>query len=68
MRIKLDKDPLVVEQNNYASKIVNVYVVYDLDIQPRNSTNNFEFKNWLFGATSVVQNVINRSMCIVASE
>ena len=25
-----DKDPLAVEQNNYASKIVNVYIVYDL--------------------------------------
>ena len=25
-----DKDPLAAEQNNYASKIVNVYIVYDL--------------------------------------
>ena len=28
--IKLDKDPLAVEQNNYLRKILNVYTVYDL--------------------------------------
>ena len=30
MGIKFEKDPLAVEQKNYASKIVNVYIVYDL--------------------------------------
>ena len=29
MGIKFDKDPL--EQNNNLNKIVNVYIVYDLD-------------------------------------
>ena len=29
--IKLDKDNLAVEQNNYLTTIVNVYIVYDLD-------------------------------------
>ena len=29
--IKFDKDPLVVEQNNYLTKIANVYIVYELD-------------------------------------
>ena len=53
---KLDKDLLAVEQNNYLSKIVNVYIVYDLDAWPRNPTNNFKFKNCLFGATSIVKN------------
>ena len=38
------------------SKIVNVYIVYDLDAWPRNSTNNFKFKNCSFGATSIVKN------------
>ena len=38
-----DKDSLAVEQNNYLTKIVNVYIVYDLDVWPRNSTNNFNF-------------------------
>ena len=27
MRIKFAKDPLVVEQNNYSTKIVNVYII-----------------------------------------
>ena len=31
MGIKLDKDPLIVEQNNYLPKIVHIYLVYDLD-------------------------------------
>ena len=31
MGIKFDKDLLAVEQNNYLYKIVNVYIVYDVD-------------------------------------
>ena len=54
--IKIDKDPLSVEQNNYLRKIVNVYIVYDLDVWPRNPTDNFKFKNCLFGATNIVKN------------
>ena len=38
------------------SKFVNVYIVYDLDSWPRNPTNNFKFKNSLFGESSVVKN------------
>ena len=38
------------------TKIVNVYIVYDLDAWPRNPTNNFKFKNCLFGATNTVKN------------
>ena len=45
MGIKFDKDPLVIEQNNYTNRIINVYIVYDLDAWPRNPTNNFKFKN-----------------------
>ena len=45
--IKFDKDPLAVEQSNYLTKIVNVYIVYDLDAWSRNPTNNFKFKNCL---------------------
>ena len=41
--IKFDKDPLAVEQNNYLRKIVNVYIIYDLDALSRNST-IFKFK------------------------
>ena len=35
MKIKFDKDPLAVEKNNYLTKIVNVYIVYDLDAWPK---------------------------------
>ena len=31
VEINFDKDPLAVEQNNYATKIVNGNIVYDLD-------------------------------------
>ena len=54
--MKFDKDPLAVEQNNYLTNILNVYIVYDLDAWPRNPTNNFKFRNFLFGATSITKN------------
>ena len=37
------------------NKIVNVYIVYDLDALQRNPTNNFKFKNYLFGAINIVK-------------
>ena len=33
--MKFDKDPLAVEQNNYLTKIVNVYIVYELYDWPK---------------------------------
>ena len=51
--IKFCKDPLAIEQNNYLTKIVKVYIVYDLDDWPRNPASNFKFKNCLFGATNL---------------
>ena len=56
MEIKFDKDPLVVEEKNYLTKIGNVYVVYDLPAWPRNPKNHFKFKNYLFGAPNIVNN------------
>ena len=44
MRTKFDKDPLAVEQNNYLAKIINVYIVYDLDTWPKDPTNNFNLR------------------------
>ena len=55
MEIKFDRDPLAVEQNNYLIKIINVYIVYVLADWPRNPTNNFKFKNCLFGATNIIE-------------
>ena len=37
-------------------KIVNAYIIYDLDTWPKNPTNNFKFKNCLFRATNIVKN------------
>ena len=65
MDIKFDKDPLAVEQNNYLTKIVNVYIVYHLVTWPRNPINDFKFKNCLFEATNTVKIVIKKSMYIV---
>ena len=63
--IKCNKDPLATEQKNYATKIVNAYIVYELDTWP---ITNFKFKNCLFGATNTVKKVIKKSGCIVAME
>ena len=58
--IKFDNSVLVVEENNYASKIVNAYIVYDLDTWPKHPLNNFTFKNSLFGATNIVKNNVKQ--------
>ena len=63
MEKNIDKDPLVVKQNNYASEIVNVYIVYDLDDWPRNPTNNLKFKDCLFGAIIIVKNG-DKKVCV----
>ena len=62
--IRFDKDPLDTEQKNYLSEIVNVYIAYDLDAWPRNSTNNLKFEICLFGATNIVQNSDKEKICI----
>ena len=54
--MKFDKDPLAIERNNYLTKILNIYFVYDLDAWPKISLKNFTIKNCLFGVTSVVEN------------
>ena len=55
MRTKFDKDSLAVEQSNQLDKILNGYIVYDIDGWKRNPTNNFKFKIPLFGANSIVK-------------
>ena len=37
--------PLVIQQNNYPTKIVNVCIVHDLDNWPKNPLRNFSLKN-----------------------
>ena len=55
--IKFDKDLL--EQNSCFTKILNVYILHDLDTWPRNPITNFKFKNCLFGATTIVKNAFS---------
>ena len=47
MGIKFYKDPLAVAQNNYLTKIVNAYIVYDLDAWPKIPVNKFKLKKLL---------------------
>ena len=47
-------DSFVVEQINYARKIINAYIFYDVDSWPR--INNFALTSSLFGATNIVKN------------
>ena len=54
--VKFDKILLAVEQNDYLSKIANIYTVYNLDACPRNPNNNFKLRNCFFVATSTVKN------------
>ena len=64
MGIKFDKDSLAVEQSSYLTKIVNVYIVYDLRAWPKISLGNVTLKNGLFGATNIVKNSdIEKYMC-----
>ena len=50
MRIKFNKEPLVVEKNYYSTKIVNAYIDYDLNTWPNNCLylySKFYTKKWL---------------------
>ena len=49
--MKFYKDCLAVEKNNYLTKIVNVYIVCDLDACTKNLLRIFTLKNYLIGAT-----------------
>ena len=68
MGTKFDKDRLALEQNNYATKILNGYIVYDLDTWPKILLNNLKLKNCLFGTTNIVKIVLKKIGCIVPME
>ena len=44
MKIKFDGDPLVVEQDNYATKILSIYIVCELNTWSKNPPGNFALK------------------------
>ena len=64
MRIKFDRDILAAKQSKYLTKIVKVYIVYNLDVWSRNPINIFKLKNYLFGATSIVKNGDKKKVCV----
>ena len=50
--LQFNNSVLVVEQNNYATKIVNAYIVYEFGSWQR----IFHKDKYLFGVTSIVKN------------
>ena len=54
--IQFNKTPLVIDKNNYTSKLGKVYIFYHLNHWPRNLFNNLALKNCLVGATNIVKN------------
>ena len=51
IRSQFDNTPLVIEQNNYTTKFVNVYIVYDLNHWSKVLLE----KNCLFGTTNMAK-------------
>ena len=47
--------PLIEEQNNYTTKIVNAYIVYDLVNWSNIPLRNFTLKNCLPGTTTIAK-------------
>ena len=54
--IKFNRNPLVVKQMKCATKIINVYIVFELNLCPKSLLEKFTLKNCLFGATNIVEN------------
>ena len=48
MEIQFNKTPLVIEENSYPSRIVNVYIIYDLDNWPKTPLRTFTAKKMFF--------------------
>ena len=44
MRIKFDKEHFVVEKKNCATKIVNAYIVYEIDTWSKAALNSVKLK------------------------
>ena len=54
--IKFNNISLVIGQNNFTTKILNAYIVSDIDNWPKILLGNFTLKNCLFGATNIAKN------------
>ena len=54
--IQFNNTPFVIDQNNFTTKIVSAYIVYDLDNWPNILLRSFTWKTCLFGATNTAKN------------
>ena len=54
--LQFNNSVLVAEQSNYTIKIINAYIIHDLNNWSRNLLNKFTLKNCLFGVTNIVNN------------
>ena len=54
--IKLDKVPLVIKQKKCVTKIVNVFIAYELNPWSKCLLDNFTLKNCLFGVINIERN------------
>ena len=53
--MQFNNTPLVVEQSNYAAKILNASIVYDLDNRRKIPLEHFTSKNYFFGTSTIVK-------------
>ena len=54
--LKLNSTPLILDRNSYIAKILNVYIVFDLDYWQKDPVRSFTQKSCLFGETNTVKN------------
>ena len=52
MWIQFNTNPLVISQKKFTNKIVNVYIVHDLNNWPKSPLRNFALKSCLFDANN----------------
>ena len=51
--IQFNKNPLFVDQNICATKTVNAYIIYDLDLLPKRDLKSLTIKNCFLSTTIV---------------
>ena len=55
IEIQHNGTPLVIKQNNFATKVLNACIIYDLDNWSENPLRNFSLKKCLLRATNIVK-------------
>ena len=60
--LQFDSAHLIVDQNIYIAKIVNIYIVYDLDYWPKDCLRSFILKS------NLLKIVIKKNLCMGVME